>query len=79
LTLHLVEPPPAPDRTIGQPPPPPCSPSVSRLHLQPEQARSSCRSKDGAKSFMKIKLDAFLINGELALFEPKPGEDQDDE
>lgn len=36
-------------------------------------------SKDGAKSFMKIKLDAFPINGELVLFEPKPGDDQDDQ
>lgn len=36
-------------------------------------------SKDGAKSVMKIKLDAFPINGELVLFEPKPGDDQDDE
>ncbi len=33
--------------------------------------------KDGARSFMKIKLEAFPINGELVLFEPKPGETDD--
>lgn len=33
--------------------------------------------KDGARSFMKIKLDAFPINGELVLFEPAR-EDEDD-
>ena len=27
-------------------------------------------SRDGAKSHMKIKLDAFPVNGELVLFEP---------
>ncbi|MFV1761510.1 hypothetical protein VWY69_00300 [Phaeobacter sp. A90a-4k] len=33
--------------------------------------------REGAKSVMKIKLDAFPINGELVLFEPKP-QDEDD-
>ncbi len=36
-------------------------------------------TRDGAKSFMKIKLHAFPINGELVLFEPKPGDDEDGE
>ncbi|WP_288960245.1 hypothetical protein [uncultured Sulfitobacter sp.] len=34
-------------------------------------------SKDGAKSHMKIKLDAYPANGELVLFEPKSGEDEE--
>lgn len=33
--------------------------------------------RDDAKSVMKIKLDAFPINGELVLFEPKSQDDDD--
>lgn len=31
--------------------------------------------RDGAKSHMKIKLDALPLNGELVLFAPKQGDD----
>ena len=34
-------------------------------------------TKEGAKSHMKIKLDAFPVNGELVLFAPRSGEDDD--
>ncbi|RYG90028.1 hypothetical protein EU803_15625 [Loktanella sp. IMCC34160] len=33
--------------------------------------------REGSKSFMKIQLEAFPINGELVLFEPKDKEDDE--
>lgn len=33
--------------------------------------------RDDAKSVMKIKLDAFPVNGELVLFEPKSQDEED--
>ena len=33
--------------------------------------------REDAKSFMKIQLDALPINGELVLFAPRQGEDDD--
>ena len=34
--------------------------------------------REGSKSHMKIKLDAFPVNGELVLFEPKSNSDDDE-
>jgi len=36
-------------------------------------------AKAGGKSHMKIKLDAFPVNGELVLFAPKAHADEPDE
>jgi len=34
--------------------------------------------KEGSKSFMKVKLSALPVNGELVIFEPKDNEDGTD-